>query len=64
VVTNTRRFGPRSLALTYGPLIHDYHDLIAPPVLSLSSNGKVLQGWDSSGKKLQGRWMKCPQAGR
>jgi|SRR5882672_6551035 len=65
VVTKVRRLGPSSLALTYGPLIRDYHFFIAPPVISLSPDGKMLQGWeDPSRKKRQGRWSRCPQVSR
>jgi hypothetical protein len=61
VVTKAKIFNSRSVLLTYGPLIENYHFLIPPPVLSLSSDGRILEGRDASGGKSRGRWMKCPR---
>jgi hypothetical protein len=62
VATAVKRVGPHSVAITYGPLKKGYHYMSPPPIMSLESNGAVLQGWDESGKTRWNRWMKCPVA--
>ncbi len=60
VATKVTRLGPRSIRIAYGPLVDGYHEFVAPPVLTLSKDGKVLEGWETPGQGSMGRWTKCP----
>ena len=60
VVTGIQKIGPHTLKLTYGPAVKEYHYLVPPRFISLSTDGKTLFGWDKPGEKRQGGWEKCP----
>lgn len=55
VVTAVKVTSPGTIALTYGPLIGDYHYMIAPPVLTLSKDGKSLISADETGRSVYKR---------
>lgn len=58
VVIALKAKGSRLIRLTYSPSIKDYHYMEPPASLSLSADGKALQGRGPDGES-QGRWEKC-----